>query len=284
MNFKSKTKYIIIGFICGLILSSTVVFAAPAKITAVFSSVKLYYENTLKSSFSIIKYGNENYVPWSKVAPYLKESVIFNGTDMKIKSPVSQFNAKLVIDGTERPSAYNDGINNIPSLILYQNNVYTPINYIANNMDKTIQYKSQEKTFYVGKIPEGQYMSDILKPFNVQDGKCYINEDLKLAGKDYFKGYHLFTFYNSSVFSFNLEGKYSDLSGLIGACNYAKYNNDATVEIYGDDNLLAKYEITPDNLPQNINLNVTGVLKLTIKVRNKDVYSSYIDLCDLIIK
>lgn len=64
---------------------------------------------------------------------------------------------------------------------------------------------------------------------------------------------------------FNLDGKYKSLSG---ECKLIKSNNttdfNTTLEFWNGDTLIQKYQLTPDTIPFDINLDVTGCKNLKI--------------------
>jgi hypothetical protein len=64
---------------------------------------------------------------------------------------------------------------------------------------------------------------------------------------------------------FNLDGKYKSLSGeckLIKSQNITDFNT--TLEFWNGDTLIQKYQLTPDTIPFDINLDVTGCNNLKI--------------------
>ena len=66
---------------------------------------------------------------------------------------------------------------------------------------------------------------------------------------------------------FELGGQYDILTGtvvLIDSFNTTNFNS--TLEIYGDDKLLLSYELSPESIPFNMEVNVSGVNRLKIYV------------------
>lgn len=140
----------------------------------------------------------------------------------------------------------------------------------------------------LGDITELKYMSDILKPFYSDTGyntePVLINNSMSMAGQIYNKGYLLKCYRNEKT-SFNLGGNYKSISGLIGLDdNRARY--DTTLNVLGDDKILATYKLKCGYLPQIFNLDVTGISKLDFEFENDDGYHGEddIDIVNLIIK
>ncbi|MGH4120752.1 cell wall-binding repeat-containing protein [Clostridium sp.] len=132
----------------------------------------------------------------------------------------------------------------------------------------------------LGDITELRYLSDILKPFysdtQYNTEPVLINNSMYMAGQKYNKGYQLKCYRNEKT-SFNLGGKYKSISGLIGLDdNYARY--DTTLNVLGDDKILATYKLKCGELPQILDLNVTGMLKLDFKFQNDDQYHGRDDI------
>ncbi len=132
---------------------------------------------------------------------------------------------------------------------------------------------------------DGKYLSDVLNPyFSTMDVKANPGSPLiKLAGKDYFKGYQLH-FYKDGQLNFNLAGKIQTISGLLGLDDtYANSSEEVTIAVSGDDKQLAQYSIKPGSQPQQFSIDVKGVAKLTIRSSSRSSNRVYLDLADVVI-
>jgi hypothetical protein len=141
-----------------------------------------------------------------------------------------------------------------------------------------VQYDGKKGAICIGKIPDGQIMSDVIKPY-YKTTEIDIDPTMTMAGKTYYKGFRINYSYLEPTYSFNLEGNYNEITGIIGLDDEKNYT-DAVVEFYGDGQLLAAYTLKAGSLPQKLDVNVKGVVKLDIKVKGD---SSDVDLADLII-
>lgn len=74
--------------------------------------------------------------------------------------------------------------------------------------------------------------------------------------------------------TYNVNKKYKKLSGkvvLIDSYNTTKFNT--TLYFYGDGRLLKKYTMRPNNIPFNFSVNVSGVKKLKVYVKDNAAVS-----------
>lgn len=127
------------------------------------------------------------------------------------------------------------------------------------------------------------YMSDVLQPYYASLSLLNVNKPMSLAGKIYTKGYQVFTELSDTKLSFNLGGGYNTISGIMGVDD--AFPADETVTIYGDGKLVNTYSFKKGDLPQNFNLNVTGITKLDIDISldNFQVFPNF-DLANVVIQ
>ena len=93
-----------------------------------------------------------------------------------------------------------------------------------------------------------------------------------MGGKEYKSGFTITDSKNCGQAIYNLEGKYTSFSGLIG--NVDGFNNPATICVYGDDRLLDTLEVEGAALPKEFRIPVSGVRQLKIAGTDNG-YSAY---------
>jgi hypothetical protein len=104
--------------------------------------------------------------------------------------------------------------------------------------------------------------------FNVDnDGLQY---PMSMTGNDYSKGIQLYTAHTTEVreISWNLGGKYTNLTGLLGADDKGAVGKSATVTIYVDgEPVMGPLTVLPGNGVVTVNEDLTGaqVLKVTVQ-------------------
>lgn len=177
---------------------------------------------------------------------------------------------------------------------IYEGRVYVPLRFMVESSGQTVVWDNYN--IYVGQAtPQAnpnenqiplieQYMSDVMEPYYTSD--FAINKDggfsglMRMGGKDYLKGYQIYDggIPSQGKISFNLEGKYNSISGLIGVDDNNGGGN-SYITFYGDDRVLAYYEVRTGELPQQLYVNVSGVSKLDIEVFNDT--NNAVDLVNL---
>lgn len=127
----------------------------------------------------------------------------------------------------------------------------------------------------------------------VQAGKAYIGEQISayyhnslyykeyssldtesfsMGKQPYTRGFTIGASEEYGTAYYNLDGKYTSFSGLVG--NLDNINQGAAYGVYGDDTLLATIEVTGAALPKAFNIDVTGVRQLKIVCGNKNTFIS----------
>lgn len=115
----------------------------------------------------------------------------------------------------------------MPTTLIYNGTTYVPLRFFSDIMGVPAKYEGASKTIFLGEAPasgiQTGYLSDVLKPFYIEKNyrKFETNKSMTMAGKTYTKGYQLknlslFDTDDKTTFSFNLEGNYKSLKGMIG--------------------------------------------------------------------
>lgn len=192
---------------------------------------------------------------------------------------------KLAYEGNVVSGNYQIGKTSVPVTIDYKGVRYSPTQLLGELLESKAIYQSKEDTIFYGTLPNGSYMSDILEPFYIaRNGKAEINNEMTMAGQKYNKGFS-FTTYRYDKISFNLNGKYSRLTGIIGLEDYGR-NVNKTYLIYGDGKLLGTYDIKASGLPLPIDLDVSGVKEFIIQSddnKTPDI-GTQLNMANLVIK
>ena len=210
---------------------------------------------------------------------------------------LSLFQAKLIFDGvekqgSEKPYMYYNGREYVPTSLIYNGTTYVPLRFFSEASGLDVNYVGEKKTLYIGQMPDDdkveRYFTDVLQPYYTGEGDyCNYDESMYVAGKEYTKGFQINKLWSSggeAVISFNLDGKYQNIKGIVGLDD--KYNDyGGVLSIYGDDELITQIQLKAGSLSQSLDINVKGVLKLDIKYKRENYYKdSRVDLVDLMIK
>lgn len=200
---------------------------------------------------------------------------------------------KFIVNGIDKTPMDNTFDNNgskVPASFIYEGTTYVPIRLAANLLGTNIAYDGTQKAVVLGQKPEGTYLSDI-KPFYTGNSSYKLNNDvanyiyrftsMKMGGKDYSKGIAV-SATNDNKLSFALNGNYSSLNFDYGLDDIDN-NKVKKITIYGDDKELWSGDAVPATLPKNATINVTGVLKLDIKMTG-DWEASVVDIGNPVLK
>lgn len=200
----------------------------------------------------------------------------------KVNITVTYDNVKVVVDGRQIQFGKDSKGKQIEPFI-YNGTTYLPLRAVAEAVGKQVQWDANTKTAFLGDgtVNTGEVnvaLTEIMEPFSKDKvrviSKNSNTKTISLAGNDYNNGliFETFSVSQDARANFNLEGKYTNLTGLLGL---EKLDSTVKVDFIGDGNLLQSFDIVGGQLPANINLNVTGVRLLEIKVEKTAGVSGY---------
>ncbi|MBP1907654.1 hypothetical protein J2Z32_004334 [Paenibacillus turicensis] len=212
-------------------------------------------------------------------------TTVFAGSSMKLDVVLE--NVKYMFNGVQKQ---------VSKSIIYNGQLYAPVKDIAGGLNETITYDGKTKTAWVGKkegsfvyLDETNYARKDGVKDNIYFGKWKNPSGLKftITEKQYLHGigsilngaYYLSTYSSNSV-DYNLNGKYNKLTGFVGVDDYTK-NSDTlgTIIIKGDGQELFKKEgMRGGDVPVEVNVDLTGVLKLQIYFEASANSNDQIDL------
>lgn len=175
---------------------------------------------------------------------------------------ISISNTKLDYQGNVISGNYKVGNTTVPSVIKYKGIQYAPVNLVGNLLSTKTFYNKSSNIVYFGSEPNGSYLSDILNPY-YSTYTTYTNKTMYMGGIEYNKGFRTYTSGIDEKMVFNLNKKYTHLTGLLGLED-SIYSGPSNFEIYGDGKLLATYNLKTGDLPANVDLQVKNVSKLEI--------------------
>lgn len=166
---------------------------------------------------------------------------------------------------------------------MYNGRTYVPLRYIAENLGQPVNWDSKTKTIYIGKTatPNAYYPG---KSIN------YINYRAQDSNSDYFNGYDpnnpridnmgneyvssmeffLKTYWDISTWSyveFPLNGQFKTFKAKGSLTQQYMDGGTVTLKVFVDDNKLI-YEDTfsPGEMPKDIDLDLTGAVKVKFYV------------------
>lgn len=176
-------------------------------------------------------------------------------------------NIKLVIDGQAVQFGKDSKGKQIQPFI-YNGVTYLPVRAVGEAIGKNVEWDSAANTVILSTPVNGadgiQYLTDIEPPYQAKWWKIYTSDDEKsfnMAGREYQNG---FVGSNDDSLLFNLDGRFTEIEGMLGAVSFLHPDKGRNVEIYLDGKLHETYLIKHPNLPQKITIPVTNVKQLEI--------------------
>lgn len=162
--------------------------------------------------------------------------------------------------------------------------LFIPYELVEDILREQIFWDQENHTLNIGNIPTASVMSDKVKIYHYDydaihsflycpDAKT--NKSMTMANESYAFGYY---FTNVFSASFNLENTYHQITGILGCEDFKASNGQ--VDFYLDDVLLQSCMIKAGDLPQKINLNVSGgqQLKITFSGFKPDTQIDFADV------
>ncbi|WP_181592869.1 NPCBM/NEW2 domain-containing protein [Paenibacillus sp. YN15] len=191
-----------------------------------------------------------------------------------------------IFDGVEIESANEPGF-------IYNGTTYVPIRFVSEALGKKVEWDGDNDTIWIGKkVGNFDYLTDLT--YARADGsakdKAFFDNVLHIAGSPYMNKGIKVKLPQSDTQSdqygsidYNLEGKYSTLTGKIGIDDTTK-NSDASgsFKIIGDGKELFTVEnLRGGDQSKEVEVNITGVSKLQLVFSRDDKDSLTVDFVDV---
>lgn len=171
---------------------------------------------------------------------------------------------KVVVDG-QLITFGKDLEGNFVEPFIYNGTTYLPVRSVGEALGKTVNWDNITQTVYIGvNSYETNYMTDILEPYKNNYTDIYNSkgsESFDVAGTKYYNGF-LMGGNTDDYVLYNLNGEYSEITGVLGISSWIADNQSRPFNIYIDGVLYKSIELIPGNLPQEINIPVSGALQL----------------------
>lgn len=136
--------------------------------------------------------------------------------------------------------------------------------------------------------PDALHLVDVLSPYDANDFQVFQGEDIRMmGGLPRHNGFTLdvYGWNGQSRAIYNLEGKYSALSGLTAYVDGQTGSRETwTLEIFADDVSVYSRQVSPGELAQSFSIDLRGVSKLEFRVGSTNGYTGLIGFSDLVLK
>ena len=137
--------------------------------------------------------------------------------------------------------------------------------------------------------PQSFNLVDTIPPYNTETTSTYYdsyypstgNKSIKMGGKTYKNAIMLSSSGTAKIY-FNLEGKYTTLTGIVGHIDEMSKDN-TVVNVYGDGKLLRSFDVPAGGLPTAFSVDVSGVSNFMVEASGLYAYNS-IGMAELVVK
>ncbi|EHL19684.1 hypothetical protein HMPREF9628_01373 [Peptoanaerobacter stomatis] len=157
-----------------------------------------------------------------------------------------------------------DGNNQKVYPITYNGTIYLPIKSIGQMTGLAVSYDNASKTLYIGNKSVGA--KDFIETVQPYEGNCHYTikdrEQRSIAGK------------TVDHYIRPISKLYYDLGGKYNKISFKSYSEkDGSLYFYGDGELLGKYDITANELPnKTYTVDVKGVQQFVITTNYSWIY------------
>lgn len=173
-----------------------------------------------------------------------------------------------------------DANGNPVEVFIYNGTTYLPVRAISEALDKVVQWEGDTSSVFIGKHT-GEKPADWLFSLDYFDyggswARNYITMDnLGVEHSHTYRGSNASTgiegFYGTNYMTFKLNAQYTRLTGVAFQQYEARAKDGTTTfQIYGDGELLWSGSTGRGVDPQEFNIDITGVLQLTVKASVTD--------------
>lgn len=169
-------------------------------------------------------------------------------------------NITYFLDGTELSDISKHSL-------IYNGTLYLPLSAVNNIANKEINWDGKESNLYLGiKKSKSNYMIELIPAYQSYGytevtGINYVT----MGGTKYYNGFYLSCNSVADTYAlFNLNGKYTEVSGIIGHVDGSD-GKDKKVDIYADGTLIKTFHVGYKDLPQSFTLDVSGILQLRVE-------------------
>lgn len=206
----------------------------------------------------------------------------------RVNMTVTYDNIKVFVDGNQVQFGKDTKGKQIEPFI-YNGTTYLPLRAVGEALGKEVQWDPSTKSAFLGSgvidnntaqvNTEEKELVDVLEPFNRTTGAgnyvtvYYKGENKGIALK-------LWDDTDSHI-NYNLDGKYTSLSCLVGVKDARK---SGYLRFIGDGRTLAEYPIESNKMADNVNVDVSGVKNLMIQLYSDEITDIHINLVNLKIK
>ncbi|MCL1996224.1 MAG: stalk domain-containing protein [Defluviitaleaceae bacterium] len=170
----------------------------------------------------------------------------------------------VVVHG-QRMSFYDD-----QEPFISEGRVFIPTSVISDGLGVAVSWDGASRTLYVGRSPVGQGLWEVAPPFQGSQGQFRPHLASVLSHGNAFGNAVRVTRHGGPSASWsehNLNAQFTTLTGTVGRIDGTTGNNPrpSTITFLGDGRELATFVVDRNSHPEEVSVDITGVLVLRIE-------------------
>lgn len=172
--------------------------------------------------------------------------------------------AEIYIDGVKMEPTDANG--NPVETFAYNGTTYVPLRAVSEYLGKAVNWDGANQRVYIGEAPGvKQYLNTVCPPYQSDGYKTPTT--VEMAGQKYANVIKFDNWGYGGWALYNLNGQYDTLRFTVGHIDDTRMN-DATLNIYLDNELSFSLDLDPNGLPQEVEVPLHNALQMKIEMTN----------------
>lgn len=187
--------------------------------------------------------------------------VIPAGAAMTSKTIQVLTGADIYIDGAKLNPTDANG--NPVETFVYNGTTYVPLRAVSQSLGKAVNWDGENQRVYIGNVPgTTQYLNDVSPAYQVSaPHRVKFSETFSMAGKEYEHG---MTCQGEGYALYNLDGKYTSLSFVLGRVDSVVAGGEASMKIELDGKVALEKELPLEMMPETVEVPLDGAKQMKI--------------------
>lgn len=233
----------------------------------VFNPLKTQ-QNNQKKNMPPVNQKRNSYLSWKALSFAFIAIAVIGGIVLFTRSKHNTDNPSIESTAPQHSNNETNNSNIQTDLKVDNNEVATIITSDSQAIKNNICHLGVDITSYEHGVYYEEYSGDAEKSFS-------------MGGHPYNTGFTIGTYPEGGYASFNLDGKYSYISGKAG--NFDNKNYSVSYVFYGDGNIIGTVDIIGGALPIDFDFSIEGVKQLKIVADQSQNYSNAVGFADVIL-
>ena len=184
--------------------------------------------------------------------------------------------AEIYIDGVKMEPADANG--NPVETFAYNGTTYVPLRAVSEYLGKAVNWDGANQRVYIGEAPGvKQYLNTVCPPYQSDGYKTPTT--VEMAGQKYANVIQFSDYWTSGGgwALYNLNGQYDTLRFTVGHVDGAGME-EATLNIYLDNELSFSLDLDPNGLPQEVEVPLHNALQMKIEMTKNNFAMTEVEI------